>query len=435
MSVASSLRAPVALMVLTFVGCAAPDAEIADVAEPDGVLIGDAASGPQPDIDVPTLDTVAPVDTTGSDLVDSAGDLEVSQAADDISEVEPDSVVPDTQAPEPIEPPRVDLTTPASGTAVVAGTEVRFEATTNCFPAQVTFWADDRFKFGEFAITQGNFSLNYAFNTPGVNRDIRVDVTGLSGCEASDEVLITVQAAFDTGLETLTDTNGNAFTVRWARLPTADAEHDLVVTGSNAAKTVRNLAVAIPDARAAVNGGYFAFGQGPVSYAKGRLGYESPSGNVKGPRGCFWYDRERRLAGLTVSMGREYVSGGWGAGLFPEATDVICAGPTLVRDGVNVFAQQYDAENFGTSGISPSSPLPRTAICVLEDGGIFLLAAQHDSVKARGFTLPALAAYLIGKGCAQALNLDGGGSSAFWSTEGYWEGSEDRPLYNAVVVR
>lgn len=351
-------------------------------------------------------------------------------------DLQPEDLTAQDLEPEVQLPPYVQFTNPTSGTAVVAGASVQFEATTNCFPAQVTFWADGQYKFGEFTTQQGTLSLAYAFNTPGVNRKIRVDVNGPDGCVASDQILLTVQAGFATGSEVLTDSNGNSFTVRWARFPTADTNHDFVVAGSSGAKTVENMAATVPDAYAAINGGYFAFGQGPVSYAKGRLGYESPSGNVKGPRGCLWYDHNSRTAGLTISMGRNFLGGSsWGDGLFPNATDVVCAGPTLLQNGVDVFEQQYDAENFGTSGISPYSPLPRTAICVLEDGGIYMLAAQSESVKARGFTLPELTEYLSDQGCKNALNLDGGGSTAYWSTGGYWYGTENRAVYNIGVVR
>jgi exopolysaccharide biosynthesis protein len=187
-----------------------------------------------------------------------------------------------------------------------------------------------------------------------------------------------------------------------------------------------------------VNAGYFAFGQGPVSYAKGREGYESPSGNVKGPRGCFWFDEVTGNSGVELSWGREKLSSGWGEGLFLHATDVLCAGPVLVRDGSNVVTQQFEVENFQTSGISPDSALPRTALCRMADSSILVLTAQNETVKARGFTLGALADYLVARGCQDALNLDGGGSVAFWSSvdpAGYWPGTEDRPVYQTVVVR
>lgn len=333
--------------------------------------------------------------------------------------------------------PYVLMVSPASGSKVLAGAAVDFEGQTNCLPASVEFWADGQYLFGSFETDTANFSYSYAFNTPGVDREIRVEVQGPEGCAASDTLYLTVQAAYQVGSEVRSDSNGNSFTVHWARFPTADTSHSLVIAGSTSAKTVQNHAGSVANAKVAINGGYFAFGQGPVSYAKGSLGYESPSGNVKGPRGCFWYDDITREAGVEVSMGREYVGGSWGDGLFPDATDVVCAGPVLVRDGDDVFDQQFDAENFGSSGISPDSPLPRTAICIQADGSVLLLTAQHDTVKARGFTLPELTSYLIQKQCVQALNLDGGGSTAFWSLtpSGYWPGTEDRAVYNVGVLR
>jgi len=188
----------------------------------------------------------------------------------------------------------------------------------------------------------------------------------------------------------------------------------------------------------AINGGYFAFGSGPVSYSKGHLGYESPSGNVKGPRACLIYDRQTGEARIELSMGREYSNGSWGAGLYPDADDVICAGPTLVKDDANVFWEQYEAESFETSGISPESPYPRSALCIKDDGGILLLAAQSHTVKARGFSLPELADYLVSRGCRDAMNLDGGGSTAMWwvgPPVDYEPGTEDRSVYNAILLR
>jgi hypothetical protein len=98
-----------------------------------------------------------------------------------------------------------------------------------------------------------------------------------------------------TQLQTKVGTNGCAFDHDTLVLPTADADLDVMVTGGSSAETVKSHGQKTSNAIAAINGGYFAFGSGPVSYAKGRSGYESPSGNVKGPRACLAFDDATQL--------------------------------------------------------------------------------------------------------------------------------------------
>lgn len=80
-------------------------------------------------------------------------------------------------------------------------------------------------------------------------------------------------------------------------------------------------------------------------------------------------------------------------------------GTLLVDDGVNLG---------NTSRVQPMARHPRTALGVSRDGGALLIAVidgrQEDwSV---GVTLPELAELLIERGAWDAVNLDGGGSSA-----------------------
>lgn len=332
--------------------------------------------------------------------------------------------------------PLLALSAPADGDRVVAGRPVAFRGRTACRGATITFVADGQYPFGTLDGVDGAFACDYAFNTPGVGRTVTVSVVGPGGCAASVDVTLDVQPPFSVRTESRTDVNGQAFAVHVAAFPTADPDTDLAVLGTETAATVRTLARAWTDrgVAVAVNGGYFAFGQGPVSYAKSRFGYESPSANVKGPRACLAWDAGRRHARVEVSMGRDPVSG---ATRFPGDSDVACAGPQLVEDGRNVFDAHFVSENFQTSGIAPDSAYPRTAACVHRDGSVLLVAAQDDGTKTRGFTLPGLADYLVSLGCDQALNLDGGGSTAFWNIgppEDHRPGTEDRAVYHAVAI-
>lgn len=348
----------------------------------------------------------------------------------------PPEPVPDAvQDPGPT-PPVLVLQSPDDDARAVVGNPVLFAGSTTCRNATVTFTADGRFPFGTIRGVTGPFQHAYAFQNPGIGRRVEVSVAGDDGCAATSTRSLTIQPAFAILSEERTDAAGNPFTVRIARFPTADPFISLVVTGSASPRTVSWFATSsgVPDVAAAINGGYFAAGSGPVSYAKGRTGYESPSGNVKGPRACLAWDEDRRAARVVLSMGRSWMDGTWGESLFPEDSDVVCGGPRLLEDGRNVSGTHLVSENFQSSGIGPDSPLPRTAACITEDGSVVIVAAQSDTVKTRGFTLAALADYLLGLGCRDALNLDGGGSTAFWQPGTYSPGTEDRPVYQAVLV-
>ena len=87
--------------------------------------------------------------------------------------------------------------------------------------------------------------------------------------------------------------------------------------------------------------------------------------------------------------------------------------------------------------MNEAAPYPRTAACVLDDGALMLVVAQSDKEKACGLSLGDLADMMKAKGCVDAINLDGGGSSAMWwkgPPARYHDGTEDRPVYNAITV-
>lgn len=57
---------------------------------------------------------------------------------------------------------------------------------------------------------------------------------------------------------------------------------------------------------------------------------------------------------------------------------------------------------------------PRTAIAVTNDRRLFLVTIDGRSFQAYGMTIPELTTFLIDLGAKDALNLDGGGSTAMW---------------------
>lgn len=91
-----------------------------------------------------------------------------------------------------------------------------------------------------------------------------------------------------------------------------------------------------------------------------------------------------------------------------KAVHIVGAGPRLVEDGkVHVTSKK---EAF-PSDISVGRA-PRTAIAELKDGSVWLVVVDGRSSSSTGMTLEELANYLVKLGVYNAMNLDGGGSSA-----------------------
>ena len=92
--------------------------------------------------------------------------------------------------------------------------------------------------------------------------------------------------------------------------------------------------------------------------------------------------------------------------------EAIGGGPNLVSNGqVNVT---YDQEVMFGSGVGRDNGDPRTAIGYTAQGKIilFVVDGRGGSI---GMSLPQVAQTMIALGCVEAINLDGGGSSTFFS--------------------
>lgn len=103
---------------------------------------------------------------------------------------------------------------------------------------------------------------------------------------------------------------------------------------------------------------------------------------------------------------------------YPEGGEVFAAktaiggGPLLIDGGM--FRDTYVEELFnGTSGIGPDSNQPRTAVGVTSDRKIVLFVCEGRQMTegVAGLTTADVANVLLDLGCAEAINLDGGGSS------------------------
>ena len=189
-----------------------------------------------------------------------------------------------------------------------------------------------------------------------------------------------------------------------------------------------------PGACAAVNAGYFDVGTGaPVGLVvdEGRV-RTAAFRNVA--RGAEEYPVARGAVGVT-DQGRVEI--GWardaGDGVCrfegpvgnrpgapgavpPEAAcrpwpagEAVGAGPVLLHEGRAVVTS--DAEAFFGTAI-PARRHPRSAVATAPDGRVWLVVVDGRQPASRGVTLGELALVLRGLGATEALNLDGGGSSA-----------------------
>ena len=91
-----------------------------------------------------------------------------------------------------------------------------------------------------------------------------------------------------------------------------------------------------------------------------------------------------------------------------DARDALGAGPMLLKNGVPT--RSADAEGF--FGTSIPRRHPRSAIGVEADGAVWLVVVDGRQPLSRGVRLGELAELMAALGARDALNLDGGGSSA-----------------------
>ena len=216
---------------------------------------------------------------------------------------------------------------------------------------------------------------------------------------------------FGTGSEQKPGVEDRWFQVAWANVPVG-CLGGLRVVGGDQQQSPRGLAGVAAEGLAVgfalTNAGPFQAGQGPATYAKARSGWESTAGNGTLPRACLALDAATGAARIVQSLGRDPVSG---AGLFPDDSDVACAGPQLLRDRLVVVDQQMAAEGLDAVALHADLPWPRSAVCLTAAGEALLLMARASTGSAgldTGFTLKELADYLVGKNCVDAMLLESG---------------------------
>ncbi len=92
-------------------------------------------------------------------------------------------------------------------------------------------------------------------------------------------------------------------------------------------------------------------------------------------------------------------------------TQLACGLPRIIKDGVNYGVQGYTDEG-GTNSFATDRH-PRTAAGFSKDSTtLYLVVVDGRQSSSRGMSLPELADFMMGIGAYNAVNFDGGGSSA-----------------------
>ena len=112
-----------------------------------------------------------------------------------------------------------------------------------------------------------------------------------------------------------------------------------------------------------------------------------------------------------------------------DVATAIGGGPVLVQDG-RADLTWTEEVFFGGSGVDTTSARARTAVGYTAAGDLLLVVVAE----ANGLTLPALADLFVDLGAVEALNLDGGGSSALWAG-GVGLVDSGRPVVSALRLR
>jgi hypothetical protein len=111
------------------------------------------------------------------------------------------------------------------------------------------------------------------------------------------------------------------------------------------------------------------------------------------------------------------------------ATDLLGAGPALVRDGRPVVQN----EGFRHAAVRH----PRTAVGIRPNGDLLLVTVDGRQAASIGMSLPELAALLVELGARHAINLDGGGSTTMVLEGKVVNRPSDpfpRPVSDAILV-
>ena len=183
-----------------------------------------------------------------------------------------------------------------------------------------------------------------------------------------------------------------------------------------------------------INGGYFSRGQQPIHHVgllkSDNILHEPASSTVI--RDNIRYNVTRGALGISnngdIDIGWASTKGDsiliwnkpinnrpgkpgisdYGNAKFWDVIDAMHAGPILISDGkTNITSEEEVFFNTPVDGVQP-----RSAIGYRANGDIVIMVVDGRQVDSRGVYLEELAILMLQFNCHEALNLDGGGSSA-----------------------
>ena len=207
----------------------------------------------------------------------------------------------------------------------------------------------------------------------------------------------------------------------------------LVSNDSDGLDTPGNFAIA-NNALVVINGGYFSSGQHPTHHVgllkSDNILHEPASSTVI--RDNIRYNVTRGALGILnngdIDIGWASTKGDsilvwnkpinnrpgkpgisdFGNAKFWDVIDAMHAGPILISDGkINITSEEEVFFNTPVDGVQP-----RSAIGYRLNGDIVIIVVDGRQVDSRGVYLQELAILMSQFNCHEALNLDGGGSSA-----------------------
>jgi len=216
--------------------------------------------------------------------------------------------------------------------------------------------------------------------------------------------------------------------VRWERRETGSPDGYLLINKLkiNPASPTVNLDVALAEdnirarektssiaarksALAAVNGGFFARGGGPLGLVVIDGEMKTPPVKFRPPRTAVGMTREKNIHIARIKMDDGKLKDADGKKL-PEFLWAIGCGPRIIKDGKKYINAKEEALAKGGNDIT--KPSGRTAVGILGKGEILLLTLTgFKSNHLQGATLDKLAEIMLKEGAVQAMALDGGDSS------------------------
>ncbi|MBP9924652.1 MAG: phosphodiester glycosidase family protein [Cyclobacteriaceae bacterium] len=224
----------------------------------------------------------------------------------------------------------------------------------------------------------------------------------------------------------------------YAKINLKDHHLTLQAKGSNPIRQTTLEAYQEHDGILAINGGYFSSTQS-VSLLVSNGEIISPDRNQKVTRGAFglvngkpeiaWaYVKDNQLVNYPSPINP--IVDKLEKGMLWNPSQAVGGGPVLIKNGkINVSDTQ---EGFGGSHLVRH---PRTAIGYMNDSTLVMMVVDGRQVASVGVTLTELAEIMLNVGCYEAVNLDGGGSSAMVAADEVVNIPVDVPAGNRNSLR